>query len=219
MRTALQPYVPIADALAQLFAPQVEVVLHDAVSGRIAYMAQAFSKRHVGDESLIEGDQDLPADSPVSPTYEKTNWNGHRLRCVSVALRDRRGKLEGYLCINHDVQALVGLQAALNLLLPAAPVPHAVEPAPAAMATLFAQDWREQINTWVGQFLREHRRTLDGLTLTDVLALLGALDARGAFAIRSAPRYVAEVLGVSRATLYSRLKQARQSNKPAVPGP
>ena len=77
----------------------------------------------------------------------------------------------------------------------------------------------EQINTWVGQFLREHRRTLDGLTLTDVLALLGALDARGAFAIRSAPRYVAEVLGVSRATLYSRLKQARQSNKPAVPGP
>jgi D-arginine utilization repressor len=197
----IDSYVPVCDAIARLHAPHVEVVLHDLKSDTIHYIANCFSKRRAGDSSLSDvADIDYAA-SVIGP-YAKTNWDGRRLRSISSVIRDAGGNPIGLLCINQDVEAVSGLLEQLTDLL-GPPVPMA--PATA----LFAGDWRERINEHVGAFLASRNATLAGLSRSDVDDLVAHLDRASLFEIRNAPPYVAEVLGLSRATLYNRLKKVR----------
>jgi len=200
--TSLLSFAPVAQAVAELFAPHVEVVLHDAASGQIAFIANAFSKRKAGDESLIGNEPALVDADPLSGVYAKANWNGHRLRSISVRLTGEAGQLLGFLCINHDIEALSAAQEALHMLL-------AFKAVAAPPQRLFAQDWREEVNGVVAAFLRDNSLTLDGMTNGDQDAVLLALDQRGLFEVRRAPPYVASIFGWSRQTLYARLKRAR----------
>jgi predicted transcriptional regulator YheO len=77
-------------------------------------------------------------------------------------------------------------------------------------STLFSKDWREGVNTIVGEFLAARNVTLAGLTSKDVDDLIVELDRHGVFEIRKVVPYVAEVLRLSRATIYNRLGAARQ---------
>lgn len=202
MHPQLRRYLDLADAVARLFHPHVEVVVHDAASGTIAHIANAFSRRRPGDGSLIAGDADFEPNVAISGPYPKRNWNGHRLRAVTVALHDDGGALIGHLCINHDVEAAA---AAVEALQAALALP---QDAPQPKQFLGA-DWREDVNALIGTLLAERGVTMAGLTAAECDGLLRALDQRGVFEIRTAPTYVAGVFGWSRATLYARLKAAR----------
>jgi D-arginine utilization repressor len=201
MTSSLDSFITVADALARLFAPHAEVVLHDLRTDRIHHIANCFSKRRAGDSSLSDI-EDIDHSASVIGPYAKTNWDGRRLKSVSAVLRDDKGTAVGLLCINHDVEAFAGvLEQLTNLLGPPVPMP--------AVTTLFTSDWRERINEHVGAFLASGNVTLAGLTTDGVDALLAHLDKTGVFEIRNAATYVAEVLGISRATLYNRLKRLR----------
>jgi D-arginine utilization repressor len=202
----LLPYIPISEAIAQLFAPHAEVVLHDLKSGTIRHIANCFSKRRPGDDSLTDiAAVDLNA-TMIGP-YAKTNWDGRRLKSMSVVIRSPAGKPVGLMCINHDVEAFSAMAEQLlgMIALPSPPV---------SRATLFTGDWREQINERIGSFLAERSATLAGLQADDVNALIASLDSAGVFEIRNAVSYVADVLSISRATLYNRLKAIRLASEP-----
>jgi D-arginine utilization repressor len=201
MKHPLEYHIPVCDALAQLLAPHAEVVLHDLAHNSIHHIANCFSKRRVGDPSLTDiADIDFKA-SVIGP-YAKTNWDGRRLKSVSAVIRDGRGKPIGLLCINHDVEAFAGVLEQLTQLV-ATPKPMA------PVTTLFSSDWREHINVHVGNFLQHRNATLAGLGTDDVNDLIAYLDTHGMFDIRNATHYIADVLSISRATLYNRLKVMR----------
>jgi D-arginine utilization repressor len=205
MRNVLDSHIPICDALAKLFAPHAEVVLHNLSSNTIHHFANCFSKRRIDQSSLTDiSDVDF-AQSVIGP-YTKTNWNGRRLKSVSAVIRDISGNPIGLMCINHDVEAFSGVLEQLIELVG--------KPAPMATVTkLFSSDWRERINEHVATFLVEYNAILAGLGADDVNHLIASLDTAGFFEIRNATNYIAEVLNVSRATLYNRLKRVR-SNPP-----
>lgn len=197
----LSAYVPICDAIARLYAPHVEVVLHDLRSDTIHHIANCFSKRRAGDSALNELADIDRADTVIGP-YAKTNWDGRRLKSVSTVLRDDVGEPVGLLCINQDVEALAGVIDQLSGLL-GDPVPLA------PVAALFSGDWRERINEHVGSFLASENATLAGLSSGQLDGLIAHLDRAALFEIRNATPYVADLLGLSRATLYNRLKRIR----------
>jgi predicted transcriptional regulator YheO len=106
-RLLLERYSSVADGIAMLFFPYVEVVIHDLQSQTVAYIANNLSKRELGDESALEEiDHDAPPGT-IGP-YEKINWDGRRMRCVSTMLFDdkhdavRRYRQRG----RHDVHQL-----------------------------------------------------------------------------------------------------------------
>jgi D-arginine utilization repressor len=201
MTSSLDSFINVADALARLFAPHAEVVVHDLRTDRIHHIANCFSKRRAGDFSLSDV-EDIDCSASIIGPYTKTNWDGRRLKSVSAVLRDDNGTAVGLLCINHDVEAFAGvLEQLTNLLGPPVPMP--------AVTALFAGDWRERINEHVGAFLARENVTLAGLTGGGIDAFLTHLDKAGVFEIRNAATYVAEVLSISRATLYNRLKRLR----------
>jgi len=199
------PYAAIADALALLFQPQVEVVVHDLAEDRIVHIAGNISRRRVGDPSLSDVEDLAPFPEDVIGPYAKSNIDGRDLKSISVMIRDAAGKPAGLLCVNLDVSALRAAREALDRLIPA--------PAnrPARAEQLFPSDWRERINGGIAAFLAERGAALASLTKAEAIDLVGALDRDGLFAIRRAADHIAATLGVSRATLYKRLAAARRS--------
>jgi predicted transcriptional regulator YheO len=207
MPRLLDSYVPICEAIAGLFRPHAEVVLHELATQRIFYIANAFSKRRAGDSSLNEPDITLVGMDDVIGPYPKTNWDGRRLKSITAVIRDRGRKPVGLLCINHNIDALAGAIEQLKHLieLPAQPAPT---------APLVSRDWRERINALIGHFLATRKTTLAGLKSGDMDDLIGELDLQGIFDIRRAVPYVADVLQLSRATIYSRLGVVRERSAP-----
>lgn len=210
--TILQSFVPAADAIALLLQPHAEVVIHDLGKGTIHHIANGFSRRRPGDSSLTELEDVASFDQPVLGPYGKMNWDGRSLKSISAVLNNATGAPVGLLCINIDVSMFEVLHAVAAAFLRVADT--AVRP-----SALFENDWREDVNGIVGQFVSERGLSMSKFTVEDRSALISALDARGLFSVRNAAPYIAGLLKLSRATLYKALKQVRQEAQPPVQRP
>lgn len=199
---ALDNYRAIADAIATLFFPHAEVVLHDLRIQKIDYIANNLSKREIGDDAALEDLLEPGTDDINIGPYEKLNWDGQKIRSLSTVLRDSAGKPLAVLCINLNISLFENARAALDLFLS----PSRLIPQPDA---LFRDDWQERINTFLNGWLREHQLSLSVLNRDHKRELVLALHAEGAFKGKSAANYVANVLGMGRATVYKHLKELK----------
>jgi D-arginine utilization repressor len=190
----------ICEGIAAWLHPHAEVVLHDLETDRIVRIWNNMSRRKAGEASLIANDVQLAADRDVYGPYERSNWDGRRLKCISSIVRDVQGGRSGLLCLNLDVSQFDALGAFLSAF---------ATSASAIPAGLNAIDWREQIHTALGAHLREINTALPALTRAQKIQAVRALDAQHLFATRNAVQHVGEILGVSRATVYNWLSEAR----------
>ncbi|GGU71654.1 transcriptional regulator DauR [Pseudomonas laurentiana] len=199
---ALDNFRAIADAIATLFFPHAEVVLHDLRSQKIDYIANNLSKREIGDDAALEDMFEEGTDETNIGPYEKLNWDGQKIRSLSTVLRDANGNPMAVLCINLNISLFESVKAALDLFLS----PSKVIPQPDA---LFRDDWQERINTFLNGWLRQRQLSLNLLTREHKRELVFALHAEGAFRGKSAANYVANVLNMGRATVYKHLKELK----------
>lgn len=188
----------MAEGVSHLLHPFAEVVLHDVQRDQIAAIWNPISKRKVGDPSLLRS---LPArqrDSAPYGPYEKVNWNGKRLKCVSVSLLDDRDS-PMLMCINFDISAF-------DPILQLASIPQQ-QP-----SELFSRNWRERINQLTHDWIRNNGLTVETLNAEQRLTLVRHLDGQGAFEARKSVEQMAAILGISRATAYN-LRKAAQAEK------
>jgi D-arginine utilization repressor len=194
----LHVYLPIAEAIARLFHPYVEVAVHDLARDRILALWNTFSGRKVSDPSLLS---ELPAnigELGVYGPYEKVTPEGRNLTSISVVLRDEQGVSRGLMCLNFDRSPLDGIVDMLtSFAAPSSPRPP----------ELFNRDWREQIALVVHEACKARHLRRDHLTKNDRLELVRILNEKGLFSTRQAANHAAVALGVSRATVYSLLKE------------
>lgn len=202
----LGPSFAVADGIATLFAPFVEVVIHDLATEAIAYIANPQSRRTPGDPSQLDELNFNPNQKLIGP-YEKTNWDGRRMKCLSIVLREADAPI-GLMCINVDVSAFDQVRRALDGFLGAPPQDDNVR-------ALFVHDWHERINRFVTDWCAERNVQLSSIDRAARRELIGGLNGIGAFQARRAPAYVARILGVSRATVYNELSALRQDSNPA----
>lgn len=203
---ALEASFAVADGIALLFAPFVEVAVHDLATEAIAYIANPTSRRTPGDPSQLDDLRFSPGQRLIGP-YEKTNWDGRRMKCISIVLRDADAPI-GLLCINIDVSSFDQVRRALDGFLGAPPQSDDVR-------ALFVHDWHERINQLVTEWCSDHGTSVASIDRVQRRELVAALLATGAFEARRAPAYVARILGVSRATVYNLLAELRQESSKA----
>lgn len=198
----LDNYRTIADAIATLFFPHAEVVLHDLRTQKVDYIANNISKRVIGDDAALEDMLSGEVDERTIGPYEKLNWDGQKIRSVSSVLRDANGTPIAVLCINLNISLFETAKQALELFLSSSKL----VPQPDA---LFRDDWQERINTFLHSWLRQRQLGLNLLTREHKRELVEALHAEGAFKGKSAANYVANVLNMGRATVYKHLKKIK----------
>lgn len=198
---SLFTFRPLCDAIALLLQPQAEVVLHDLASETVAYIANPFSRREVGEPSLLH-EIDFRPDVALIGPYEKVNFDGRRLKSVSAVLRDQDNRAIGVLCINLDV---THLQTAIELLTTLTRVPAGT----GQPAMLFQEDWHERINQYVHAWTARNGASIADLSRGQKRQLVAELASDGAFGGKHAAAYISRVLQMSRASVYNYLRAAR----------
>ena len=195
-------HFPTAEAVAALLHPHAEVVIHDVITDRVVRIWNAFSKRRAGAPSHLGHDPNLLKDADTYGPYEKANPDGSRIKSISAVLRDQDGQPAGFLCINLDLSKFDAAIALLSAF--ATPLTDRPEP-------LFRHDWREQINLEIRDVLTETGKSMAALDRAERISLLARLDKAGLFQTRNATPFIAQALGVSRATVYGLLAETRRS--------
>jgi D-arginine utilization repressor len=191
---------PIAQGIATWLQPNAEVVLHDLETDRVVKIWNNFSRRNPGDPSLIAEEIQLEQNLDVYGPYERSNWDGRRLKCISSVVRNAAGERTGLLCLNLDVSSFDMFKTFLETFAATA------SSAPKALVEL---DWREQIHNALSAYLHEINAPLHALTRAQKIEAVRVLDSQHLFATRNATQHVAQILEVSRATVYNWLNEAR----------
>ena len=201
----MELYFSIAQAISLLLYPHGEVVIHDLKTGKIAAIYNNFSKRNVGDESLIEEMDDYSTIPDIFPVYTKTNWDGRKMKSTTATIRDMKGNPVGLFCINLDISKWEEFRHFLDQW---ASIPKHQNQS----EILFKDDWREKINLYVSEYLKKEGTLLKMLSKDKKQELIKALYREGAFKAKNAATYVADVLDLSRATIYNYLRTANENS-------
>jgi len=200
MKKVLKQSLPLAEGISKLLHPFAEVVLHDLEKDQVEAIFNPFSRREPGDNSYLDRLEFEDNTSIIGP-YEKTNWDGRALKCISIVLRDEMNKPSGFLCVNMDVSHFSSLAKVFTEFLGNNATISEDE------SRLFKDDLYERINKFVQAYCRESQASLQTLNRESRRELIGLLEAEGAFRNKNAATYIGRVLGVSRATVYNDLKQ------------
>jgi D-arginine utilization repressor len=200
MKKTIKAFLPAAEAIERLLHPHAEVVVHDLKQNRIVAIYHPFSKRRVGDSSLLTEEEQLATLEDCVGPYEKMNWDGRKLKSVSSIIRDENNRAVEMLCINLDISKLEKFNALIQSFI--SNDQFIPQPAP-----LFQDDWQERINKYVHTYLSEHHLTLEILNRAEKQKLISHLHEIGAFNAKNAALYIAQVIGVSKATIYNYLSQ------------
>ena len=191
----------VADGIAALFFPSVEVVIHDVEAGTVAYIANNLSKRKPGDDAGLDDLEQDPL-APVTGPYEKLNWDGKKMRSVTIATGD--GESPGYLlCINLSTAVFEEARNALEMFLSVT----RLQPQP---EQLFRDDWQENINTFLNEWIRRENTSLSALTREQKKKVVQSLHKEGAFRAKNAADYIAGVLSLGRTTVYKYLRECKE---------
>ncbi|MBB3660048.1 putative transcriptional regulator YheO [Rhizobium sp. BK650] len=199
MRQELDNYVRVCDAIALLFQPFAEVVLHELKTETVIHIAGNFSKRVLGEPSMLSEIDFRPDERLIGP-YEKINWDGRTIKAISIVLPDHKGKPLAVLCINVDLSEFHSVMRTLSTLIR---LPEQSEKPP----SLFKEDWHERINEYIQQWTNSRGVRVSDMTRAEKRELVLALSSRGAFSMRNSAPYVSRVLGIGRATVYKYINE------------
>jgi len=198
----------IAYGIAKIFGSRCEVVVHDLADPEHSIVALYgnLTGRKVGGALTDLGLAVLessPTDEGVL-TYETQAPNGRRLKSISVVLRDKNQRIFAALCINLDIEVML---QATELLTELCKVPST----DTVIEEHFSDNPVEVITGIVNEELLKQGMTVDlqELKREQRIKLVQALQERGVFNMRSAPTMVANLLGVSRFTIYNYLNELR----------
>ncbi|MFE3851033.1 transcriptional regulator [Streptomyces griseorubiginosus] len=191
----------IAVALGRMFPGLCEVVLHDLRDPRHAIRAieNNLSGRRVGDSATELGlariaDPDYPS---VLQNYPNRFPDGRPAKSTSIGIKNTAGEYVAALCLNLDVSVLSPVTLALSNLV-ATDTEHRDQP----LETLRDRTTRE-LRQVVEELAAERAATPRSLSRPDKKELVRQLHRDGWFDSRDAARTIADLLGVSRATVYN----------------
>ncbi|MBC9725134.1 transcriptional regulator [Streptomyces sp. TRM68367] len=191
----------IAVALGRMFPGLCEVVLHDLRDPNHAIRAieNNLSGREVGDSVTELGlarieDPDYPS---VIQNYPNQFPDGRPAKSTSIGIKNAAGEYIAALCLNLDVSVLSPVTLALSNLV-ATDTEHREQP----LETLRDRTARE-LRRAVEALAAERGATPRSLSREDKKALVRQLHRDGYFDSRDAAQTIADLLGVSRATVYN----------------
>ncbi|MER5748664.1 PAS domain-containing protein [Streptomyces sp. NPDC002088] len=203
----LAALTPIVEGIVATFGPVCEVVLHDyrrpeqsvvAVAGSVTGRVVGGAMSEIGMRVLARGDE-----ASDELNYLTRTDSGGLVKASTMVLRDSTGTVFGALCVNVDVTAIGQAHALLGALAGLGDV--SAEPP----VTTYGNDIDSVVDAILDAHQLRQNQPWAALDRPQRLELFRSLDERGVFAVRRAVEQVAARLGISRASAYTYLSQAR----------
>jgi predicted transcriptional regulator YheO len=195
-------------ALNQLLSPLCEVVIHDLADPEhsIVHIDGGVSHRSIGGAAtnlLLTRITDGQTDEDLY-NYLTTLPGGRLMKSSTIFLRDETGAAYGAFCVNFEISSFASLQRTLSEFLDTE--------TPEPIAELLSDDIHKTIQTIIAETVFELEQEMPLISRDDKVNLISRLDAKGVFRVKKAVPIIADQLGMSRATVYNYLTEARSDN-------
>ena len=135
--------------------------------------------------------------------YATSQPGGRIMKSSTVFLRDVKNHAIGALCINLDMTDFVAFRNRLDALV------HTQDSERATTETL-SDNLFETVQSAVEETIYESGRSLHTMSREDMIDLVVKLEQKGLFQVKRAVPIVADMLGLSRATVYNYLRRGRE---------
>lgn len=208
--------IPILDALHDMLGSCFEGVLHDFkhLDRSVVYIVGSVTGRSTGapvTDLVLKALREEGDEVSNRFSYETRTRDGKRLKSSTVFLRDDRGHVVGCVCLNIDLTALDIAMAALRQLVVFGDHPEAPSGALSSsnMSEVFEPTMEGILTSLVSDVIMAAGKPVAVMDRDDKLRVVQQLDRRGAFLVKGAVKYVSNILGVSKYTLYSYLEELR----------
>ena len=140
----------------------------------------------------------------IPPHYSTISSDGRSLKSTTTLIRDREGRAIAAFCINFDTTEFYNAGQAL---LPFLNLPEIAPPSTETFAH-FAGETIEVIFQNAVQKIGKHPTTMHS---NERRRLVATLEADGLFQFKGAVEQVAQMMGVTRFTVYNYLKKVRST--------
>ncbi|MFF7162299.1 transcriptional regulator [Streptomyces sp. NPDC008086] len=197
----------IAVALGRMFPGLCEVVLHDLrdPAHAIRVIENNLSGRQVGDSATELGlarikDPDYPS---VIQNYANQFPDGRPAKSTSIGIKNTAGEYIAALCLNLDVSTLSPVTLSLSNLVATDPENRDIE-----LETLRDRSRRE-LREVIETAAAERSTTPRALHKDVKKELVRRLHQDGYFDTRNGAQTIADLLGISRASVYAYTKRGR----------
>lgn len=205
----IEKFIPLVDNIAETFGDNCEVVLHDftdmnhsivAISnGQVTGRDINSSMTELSYNKVIEGNVD---NDMVNYTGKSTD--GRVLKSTTTFIRDDAGEVIGCFCINFDLTELVAAKRVLNDIMKIES-DLVIEKDDIENENKVSNVLSQLVNSAIEDF----GKPIIYMSKDEKVAVVKRLDAQGTFLIKGAIDYVANVLCVSRYTIYNYLDEIR----------
>lgn len=198
-------FIPMLEGVTKLFYPYVEGAIHDLKQGKVVAIFNNISRRKVGDASPIAELGINVRDFPdVFAPYYKTNWDGKKLKCTSITIRNAAGEPTGLVCVNFDTSVFENMSTQIEKLL-TLPSKNGANP-----VDQFSNNWRQQVLDFIDSYAHTNNIAVAAMTPEQKATLVCKMYDHSLFNYRDAAAYVAMQLDVSRTTVYNYLKKGKK---------
>ncbi|MGP3964790.1 helix-turn-helix transcriptional regulator [Nonomuraea sp. 3N208] len=207
---------PVVDGIVATLGSFCEAVVHDfrrpdnsvvAIAGSVTGRSVGGSMSEIGMGILARGDE-----AGDELNYVTRTQNGKLVKSSTMVLRDSGGAVFGALCVNLDITAVSQAHALIGQL---AGLTVSATVSGTGPTTTFGDDIDSVVDAIVDAYQLEQNKPWAELSRGERLELFRSLDERGVFAVRRAVPQVAARLGISRASAYNYLSQARTGSDTA----
>ena len=205
MNPILKNYFAVADIIAGTFGNECEVVVHDleqpdksviyVANGHVTGRKTGQTFDHLVKYVLLS--EQFKDDRVINYMFETTD--GKRIRSSSSLIRDNDNNVVGMLCINYDITGYELMKKRLDAFLGVAVEEKVVEEPDRNVI--------EIIDSLILKIIGNS--DVKELSRKRLIELVKFMDDKGIFLVKGAIDKVAELMGVSKVTIYSYLDEAK----------
>jgi len=205
----IKKFIPLVNVLAKTFGENCEVVLHDF--SNISNSIVAIENGHITGRTIDSAMTDITYKKVVDGNidediinYTGKSKDGSVLKSSTTFIRDDDGKVIGCFCINFDLTELVSAKRVLDDIMK-------------IDSDLVLRKTGDDKNDNVSEILSnlvnsaidKYGKPIIYMTKEDKVEIVKKLEEQGTFRIKGAIDYLADVLCVSRYTIYNYLDEIR----------
>ena len=205
-REILEHYIKAGEIIAEMFAPNMEVIIHDLQSPEhsiIAIFNNHITGRKIGDGTSDIGYKKLTDELPDKiVNYNNQSPSGAELKSSSLTIRNRDDEIIGSMGFNFDLSSFVNIKEFFEIF----------------TKTIVLDDLpdREQFFIWsvkdeIQQALHKYITSYDlhskALNRKDKLNVVAYMKKEGHINKKGAISILSEMLAITRPTLYKYIKE------------
>ncbi|OGO17297.1 MAG: hypothetical protein A2Z14_17320 [Chloroflexi bacterium RBG_16_48_8] len=197
-----------AIALSKLLNPFCEVVVHDFsdLEHSIVVIEGNLTGRSIGGaptDLLLSRARKGGADEDLY-NYITSLPGGRLMKSSTIFLRDENDEVFGAFCVNFDISQFLSFSKQLNTLVKTEEDNEVSE--------LFSDDIMDTIQSILTDTLFEMGESVPDMTRENKIELISRLHNRGVFQVKKAVPIVADLVGLSRATVYNYLREVNEED-------